>query len=72
MVSGPEILTKFPNHLYMVKCIYCPEIRSCAEIRICPENWHEKVIRGCFHRNEIPGFSVAVALSGSAETRSLF
>ena len=32
----------------------------------------EKVIRGCFHRNEIPGFSLVVALSGSVETRSLY
>ena len=31
----------------------------------------EKVICGCFHRNEIPGFSVAVALRGSVGTRSM-
>ena len=31
---------------------------------------HAKVIHGCFHRNEIPGFSVAIALSGSVESRN--
>ena len=31
----------------------------------------EKGIRGCFYRNEILGFSVAVALSSSVGTHSL-
>ena len=31
----------------------------------------EKVIRSCFYRNKIPGFSIAVALSASVETRSM-
>ncbi len=42
-----------------------------ATTPFCPGVADKKVIRGCFHRNEMVCFSVAVALSGSVETRSM-